>query len=152
MKLQSAPVSQELLYQNRHLFHIRPARHIRLSIDTVYSVTWNLGQFQNPTYLAPGVSYSQTATVKIPRDFNGNYYLFVDANLKGFGNRTQQECNASNNRNRGTVPLSVTLSPYPDLQVSSVSPPANFFSGDTIKLNFTVRNAGFGTAADERLK
>ncbi|TLY30396.1 MAG: hypothetical protein E6K56_06970, partial [Ignavibacteria bacterium] len=121
--------------------------NIRLSIDTVYSVTWNLGQFQNPTYLAPAVSYSQTATVKIPRDFNGNYYLFVDANLKGLGNRTQQECNASNNRSRGAVPLSVTLSPYPDLQVSSVSPPANFFSGDTIKLNFTVRNAGFGTVS-----
>lgn len=116
--------------------------NLRLAIDTLLSQTWQLGQFDNPTYLGAGESYSETKTVKIPAELNGDYYLFLDVDLSG----RQPECNEANNRFRAPSPIQIELAPPPDLQVVSVLAPANAFSGDTLNVLYTVKNFGAGAA------
>jgi subtilase family serine protease len=115
---------------------------LRLSIDTSISTTWSLGNQVNPTYLGPGESYSQTKSVTIPNDLNGDYYIVLDAD---FGSRVD-ECNESNNRLRAASPIQISIAPAPDLRVFSATAPANVFSGDTMSVQFTILNAGEGAA------
>ena len=94
----------------------------------------------NLTYLAPGQSYTNTATFTLPVGISGPYYLIVETDAK------DQVLEAP----RGTDALasssvvSVALTPPPDLQLTQVLAPANAFSGQPISLSWMVTNTGSG--------
>lgn len=88
------------------------------------------------TALNPGESYTATATVKIPRGFNGGYYFLVKAN----NNNAVNESNTANNLL--SRPVTVNVPPLPDLIVESVQAPDELFGGQEILVSYTIRNIG----------
>ena len=97
-----------------------------------------LASVKNPTYLAPGESYTSTATVTLPQGISGPYYIIVGADAGG------QVYNDPTGASSYTVSPAFTIqaSPVPDLQVTSVVAPPDAFSGQPITLSWTVDNAG----------
>jgi hypothetical protein len=114
---------------------------IFLSSDGVLDVTDTyLGAVVNPSALNPTQNYTQSANVTLPNGITGNYYIFV---------RTDEysqvvETDNSNNSARDTGKVVVSLTPPPDLIVTSVSRPSTAFSGASTNLTYVVKNNGTG--------
>lgn len=103
--------------------------------DDVY-----LGQATNPSYLAAGESYANSLTFTVPRGLSGDYYLLVrtDTYNQVFENQSEGD-------NVGVSALTrFTLTPPPDLQVTTVQAPAQAFSGQPMSLSWMVTNEGTG--------
>lgn len=92
--------------------------------------------------LDPGRSVQQTQTVSIPRTAiaaDGDYFLVV---ITDASNSVQEVGFESNNFR--AVPIRVRLAPLPDLVVEAVDAPISAFFGQTITVEWTVRNVGQG--------
>ena len=76
------------------------------------------GRLSSPATLAPGQSYSRTFRANLPQDLSGQYRLKVISDE----NSSQLEFNIANNTAFSNA-FTVTLAPYADLQVTSVSAP-----------------------------
>ena len=107
------------------------------TFDSQTAIT--LGNAPNPAFLNTGERYQKTATFNLPQGLSGNYYLFILAD----GYNAMRESNETNNQGRSNV-FQITLTPPPDLQVTSVTKPANAFSGDAVTVAWRVSNAGNG--------
>ena len=74
--------------------------------------------------------YAGSATLTLPRDLQGDYYVLVTANYGGSlqetGGRT------ANNNGFSATPIHVTLSPVADLTVSNVSGPTQALPSETV--------------------
>ena len=114
---------------------------IFLSADTNLNVgaDFYLGGIANLTALNPGQMYAQTATVTIPNGLAGTYYIFVLSD--GFD---AIEEGSNNNNSAVTTALSISLTPPPDLQVTSIITPNNTFSNQIIDVSWAVTNTGIG--------
>lgn len=113
---------------------------VYLSVDSIYNsqaVTY-LGQFENPTYLNPDESYTQTASVTLPRGISGTHFVFVLTDIHD----VVPEQNETNNLGRNTALMHVSLSPYTELQVVSVQAPSQAFSDDTVIISWQTKNLG----------
>lgn len=90
--------------------------------------------------LDPGTSYSDTVTVPLPTGISGVYYLHLvtDAADVLFEN------DAETNNVALSDPLTITLTPPPDVVVTEVSVPPSFEAGTTIQVLWTVENQGPG--------
>jgi hypothetical protein len=99
-----------------------------------------LGQAVNPSYLNPDDSYSNSLTVTLPRGIDGNYYFLVQADAYNY---VAEVGNEGDNWGSGG-PTDITLTPPPDLQVTTVNAPNGAFSGQPMNLSWTVTNAGTG--------
>lgn len=112
-----------------------------LSADAVFDNSdLYLGGKPNPSALGVSQSYSQSMDVTLPNGISGNYYIFVQTDPYNHLN----ESNNSNNSNRDTGKMVVSLTPPPDLIVSSIIRPSTVFSGTTASLTYTVKNQGTG--------
>ena len=98
-----------------------------------------LGAAYNNIALNPGEGYSQTADFTLPDGLEGDYYLIVVADDLGF----VEELDETNNDFYGLIDISLT--PPPDLQVTSLIAPGNAFSGQSIDISWTVGNEGTGS-------
>ncbi len=118
---------------------------IYLSSNGVFDPTNNvfLGGFTHNGGLAPGASYTQSQAVTLPVGISGPYTLFlvVDALNQVYQSGVTIDSQA--------LPISVTLSPPPDLEVSSVSAPTATYTDQPITVNWTVTNEGIGPAAPD---
>ncbi|MBR9860388.1 T9SS type A sorting domain-containing protein [bacterium] len=92
-----------------------------------------------PSGLQPGQSYTSSSTFSIPIKFSGNVYYHVQTN--GDRNIFEQDTGFYDN-GRMSDPLNIIQSPLPDLTVVDANIPATAFSGDTIAVNWTVKNVG----------
>jgi subtilase family serine protease len=88
--------------------------------------------------LAAGSGYSREASVTLPVGVSGAYNLLLIID----GGNTVFEKNEGNNIR--TVPLSITLAPWPDLRVSSIQAPALDTVGTSIRVAYTTVNNGSG--------
>ncbi len=118
---------------------------IWLSVDTVLNLFTNtfeiyLGTVGRPAALAPGQSYSQTATFSLPQTAIGPYHVFVRTAKR----QVVRESIYTNNIDFSPDTIDIQLTPPPDLQVSQVIAPQTVFSGDKVNLNWTVKNEGTG--------
>ncbi|MCC6721588.1 MAG: hypothetical protein IT243_05255 [Bacteroidia bacterium] len=112
-----------------------------LSSDSVWDVSdQQLGSAINSSALNPSQSYNNTFNVNISNGVSGNYYLIVFADKYGYLGET----NNNNNSRRDTGKIKITLTPPPDLQVTSVSRPSIAFSGSTVNMTYIVKNKGTG--------
>ncbi len=99
-----------------------------------------LGDVANPAYLPPGEGYNSGLTARLPRDAEGTYYILVEADRHG----QVFELNRDANNRTASAGFTVTLTPPPDLRVTSVVAPSSTFSGQPTALTWTVTNAGRG--------
>src|SRR6185503_5633095 len=93
--------------------------------------------------LAAGDNYVGRATVTLPRDLQGNFYVLVKTDTAGAvfeGGRT------ANNAGASPAQIVVALAPMPDLRVTNVSGPTQVVPGDSVTVTYTSTNAGGATA------
>jgi hypothetical protein len=104
--------------------------------------TW-IGERRNPSYLAVGDSYANTAPVFIPGLREGDYYVLVlaDSGTSGAVNEGPLEID-----NVGVGPrVHISTPPPPDLLVRSVVAPLLVFSREVLEVTYRVANVGEGT-------
>ena len=92
---------------------------------------WDLGTFERVKSLATGEAYTATQSIRLNPAATG-LYLIVVAELPIDTDKT--------NNTKSAATSVVTRSP--DLQVTSVTPEAQAFSGEVTKLSYTVTNKG----------
>lgn len=115
---------------------------VYLSVDNTLETNLDtyMGGHANQAALSGNQSYQNTAGFTLPQGISGNYYVIIVTDRYN----SVLETDAGNNVGVNVVPLQVTLTPPPDLQVDSILTPNNAFSGQTINISWTVRNHGTG--------
>jgi len=103
--------------------------------------------FDNPSYLDVGQSYTQTVDVPLSIDAQGIWYVYVVPDGTGSHHAFKMQELSRNDKLAMSAGFNVALSPWPVLDVSSVQAPAQVFSGQSMKLKWTVINNGAGTTA-----
>jgi hypothetical protein len=116
----------------------------------------------NVTFLDTGQSYLNTVTVQLPKEVLSTQLLFVSADnddaycatpnwvcfpgapRRSHSNGTIRESREDNNFLWDT--LYITPSPLPDIVISSMGAPLDAFSGDIIRVQYNVKNAGTADA------
>ena len=93
--------------------------------------------------LAPGESYIASATVKVPRGYNGSYQIVFYTDIQGVLNEE------STTNNKLTRPITINVPPLPDLTVSNVQAPEQAFAGGPINVSWQVNNIGNAAAAGD---
>lgn len=111
-----------------------------LSTDATLNVSYDtyIGAVQNLTALAAGVTYTQTASFTIPNGFTGTYYVFV------YSDRWNNllETDNTNNWDRTVALTQIQMVPLPDLKVQSIAATQTTFSGQTIAVQYEIKNIG----------
>jgi hypothetical protein len=111
---------------------------LSLAIDTVLDRFYTLGAVENMTYLGSGQCYVKKASFTLPGHIDGLFNVFASTNT----NKDIRETDYNNNQCKGSYPIWVKLTPPPDLFVSSITTPTDFFSEDTVNVSWTVVNNG----------
>jgi len=89
-------------------------------------------------HLQPDEPYIQNSEIRIPDGVSGEYYLHV---YTDFNNQIfEHEFDDNNLTTLG--PLTVELSPYPNLATSSIVVPENASAGDRIRVDWEIENSG----------
>ncbi len=100
----------------------------------------------NVTALSSGQSYTNTATFTLPQGISGNYFIFVRTDALGIKPKYNiEELDESNNNNQFGAYIPINLTPPPDLKVTHSLQPNNTFSGQSITVEYTVKNDGTGS-------
>lgn len=114
---------------------------IYLSPDPTFDNTDSfLTQIPNTSYLNAGESYHGSTLLTLPRELEGPYYLIVYTDRYN----SLYELNRDNDNSTASAVMHIDLTPPPDLQVTSVRPPTQMFSGQTAQVRWTVTNTGLG--------
>ncbi|MBL8395672.1 MAG: hypothetical protein JNK99_13155, partial [Candidatus Accumulibacter sp.] len=94
--------------------------------------------------LAPGETCADQATIVLPHDLSGDYYLILHTNPDGTVDEAtaSDEQRAANNLLVSSGTLHISLSPTPDLTVVDLRAPDLLRPGDTASLSYTVSNQG----------
>ncbi|HEX8961620.1 MAG TPA: CARDB domain-containing protein, partial [Rhodocyclaceae bacterium] len=101
------------------------------------------GSITHAGLLSPGQSYTGKATITLPRDLQGQFYVIVDTN----SNRSVNEKGlTANNATATPVAMRVGLAPTPDLTVSAVTGSTMLRPGDTASVTYTLANNGAAAA------
>ncbi len=98
-----------------------------------------LGTFTNFSAVDPGKQYTRTEAVNLPLHISGLYNVEVIANYDGelFENGA-----TANNTGIAPQPITVTVTPRPDLQVAAIDIPSTVNAGGTFSVTYTVINQG----------
>jgi subtilase family serine protease len=89
--------------------------------------------------LAAGQSTTGRATITLPRDLAGDYFVIVNCNA---GRSVDEAGLTLNNTRASSDALAISLSPTPDLTATEVIGPSALRPGDTASLRYTVSNSG----------
>ncbi len=98
----------------------------------------------NPSYLGVGDSYQQTVNVTLPISAEGSWYVYVVPDGTGYQHPFAMPEASRTDKLAISTSFGVTLSPPPDLDVTSVKAPAEDFSGQPTTISWTVANNGTG--------
>ena len=114
--------------------------------DTIYldalnasQTDHNLGSFSYTGELAPGASLTRVQQVQLPITLSGSYQFVV---ITDASQNLNEGVSETNNTASTSTPIEVSLSPRPNLQVSSVSAPDSVFAGNESVIQWTVTNNG----------
>jgi hypothetical protein len=89
--------------------------------------------------LAAGQSTPGRATITLPRDLSGDYFVIVQSNA---GRNVDEAGLTLNNTRASNDVLAISLTPTPDLTVAEVLGPSALRPGDTASMRYTVSNSG----------
>jgi len=112
-----------------------------LSSDNIFGSDIYMGEFSNPSAPDANDDYSNTASINLPNGISGTYHIFV---VTDYRNSLLETNNGNNVARDSSGGMAVSLTPPPDLIVSSVIAPAQGFSGATANITFQVKNDGTG--------
>ncbi|KAL9963565.1 hypothetical protein ACROYT_G027086 [Oculina patagonica] len=98
-----------------------------------------LGTFYHRGVLSVGASYTRKQHVRLPNAIYGDFFILV---MTDFYNGVYEHNDEDDNLK--TQMLKISLSPPPDLVVSSITTLKSYYTGDTMKIQFTVSNDGLG--------
>ncbi len=117
---------------------------VYLSADATLNISLDtyLGAIQNLTALDSGEVYLQTSVLPVPHGYAGYYYVFVTTDRY----YTLLETNNNNNATRTVGQIEIQPSPLPDLKVEMIAAPISTFSGQTVTLQYEVKNIGLAPA------
>jgi subtilase family serine protease len=113
---------------------------IYLSSDEIPDINDTvLGVYQHNGTLNVDETYNKTKTIQMPKDLNGNYYVIVktDANVYNDVYENQAEDN-----NFVFDEIVVDKAPMPNLSVTDMIVPEQVWSGQYIRIEWTVENNG----------
>ncbi len=103
----------------------------------------------DPSVVSPPTGYDVTATVTLPVHISGQYYITAWSDMLDAVYKSTQSTNVNpddptqvNNDNYKARPITVLLTPPPDLVVTSVTPQATAVGGDDYTVSWTVQNQG----------
>jgi subtilase family serine protease len=98
-----------------------------------------LGVYQHNGALASGETYHKSKTIQMPKDAYGTYYLIVktDANVYNDVYENQAEEN-----NYVFDEIVVDTAPSPNLRVTNLTIPAQVWSGQYLRIGWSVENNG----------
>jgi YD repeat-containing protein len=98
-----------------------------------------LGEFRYTGSLATDATYTRREAVLLPAHISGLYDLIIATNTE----QSIYEGVAANNNSRPAAePLTVSIQPRPDLQISDVTVPENVDAGGTLAVSYVVTNQG----------
>ncbi|MGP8235749.1 MAG: choice-of-anchor tandem repeat GloVer-containing protein, partial [Limisphaerales bacterium] len=102
----------------------------------------DFGAFENPSYLASGGCYDQTATVDLPLGIGGPFYILVQDDSTG----ELVQANTSAHLGWTVKPMDIQLVTLGFLHVVSVqvapAPPTSSWAGQSVTVTWTVQNTG----------
>ena len=104
-----------------------------------------LGKAEHTGILQPGESYQASARVVLPRDLFGQMHLFVFADSRAWprgDERGEVYEHANEFNNTARTAIDITLTPPPDLAVTSVLHDSSGRSGELLYVEWTVENQG----------
>lgn len=115
---------------------------VYISADNQVGNDTLIGDFPFTGTIAPNQSINRIQSVSIPNSAiptSGNYFLIVvtDAN-----NDINEGTNENNNFSVRTI--NITRTPLPDLTIENITAPDTAFFGQTIRIQWTVKNIGNG--------
>jgi subtilase family serine protease len=117
---------------------------VLLSTDTTASPDdIALGEFFHSGAMAKTDSYAQSQRISLPNTVQGSYFVLVATDAAG---KVFEDGFEGNNSGASTTPVTITLSPSPDLRVSSITGPASGQPGESVQVEWTVSNEGAGSA------
>src|SRR5207248_2690658 len=91
--------------------------------------------------------YTASANVDLPIGLSGRFFVFVQTDA---ANTVPEFIFESNNVRPADTNLDITLTPYADLVVRTISLPAVGVSGAPLNLSWAVTNVGTGTTGNGR--
>ncbi|MEF8731692.1 MAG: CARDB domain-containing protein [Candidatus Accumulibacter meliphilus] len=94
--------------------------------------------------LGPGEDYRGQATLILPRDLDGDYFVLVETNAN---RRVNEGGRNSNNSAASAAALAIRLTPTPDLTVSDVLGPSALRPGDLASVSYTLSNSGAASSS-----
>lgn len=92
--------------------------------------------------LKRGETYQTATSVQVPNGLDGTYFVFVKTGIPS--------SDTIPTNNEKSTPLSIRLTPPPDLVVTHVTAPATAFATEQINISFTVKNNGTGITRGNR--
>ena len=103
----------------------------------------------DPSVITLPTGYDVTTTVTLPEHISGQFYVTAWSDAFDVVHKSTQDINInpddpnrSNNDNYKARPITVLLTPPPDLVVTAVTPQATGIGGDDFTVNWTVQNQG----------
>jgi hypothetical protein len=96
----------------------------------------------NSATIAANTQQSLQKIVTLPNGISGNKFIFVRTN----GDSSFRETNLNNNINATGAPITISLTPSPDLIVSSINIANTVYSSIGFPFKYTVTNSGAGLA------
>ena len=108
-----------------------------------------LDTFQHTGNLEPLQSYSEAQNITLPSDIQGPFYLFVEADSTNniFESSDTYGSPLVSVTNYDPTPITITLPPSADLQVTSIAVPSSAGSGLPLSIGWTVTNTGSGSTS-----
>ncbi|MEO5647983.1 MAG: CARDB domain-containing protein, partial [Chitinophagaceae bacterium] len=111
------------------------ATYVAGSVTEVGRINYNTGQ------LLKGDSLIKNMQIILPNGISGAYFVFIETDNT---NNVFEGLNEGNNIRRSSLAIQVTLSPWPDLVVTSIQVPDSAFANEIIPFSFTGKNNGPG--------
>ena len=115
-----------------------------LSADAAVGGDQSFGSFDFTGTLAAGESIERRQLITLPLDFEGDFFPVVRTDR---GSQIVEYRAEDNNVAIADDPISVILSPIPNLQVSSITAPDTAFSSQETLVEWTVTNTGNGATS-----
>jgi hypothetical protein len=116
-----------------------------------------IGTFAHSGSLKVGEFYEQLVTVRLPARLTGQWFItpFADsldsvAEDTFSDNINPDDPNEIDNNNYKARPITILLTPPPDLVVTNMLAPAAESAGENYTVRWTVQNQGSGVTAEER--
>ena len=115
---------------------------VYISADNQIGNDTLLGDFSFTGTIAPNQNINRIQSITIPNSAvptSGNYYLIVVTDANNDINEGTNE-----NNNSSTRIINVSRTPLPDLTIDNITAPDTAFFGQTIRVQWTVKNIGNG--------